>query len=585
MGRIAILPDAVADQIAAGEVVERPASVVKELVENALDAGASVIEIELEAGGRTLISVADDGSGMDRDDAVMAMDRHATSKVVSASDLVGVPTYGFRGEALPSIASVSKFELETAGINGEHRGVATRVLVSGGRMTAVEESTRRPGTTVTVRRLFFNAPARRKFLRSQRAETRAAVQAVTVLALARLDVTFRLRSDGKDLLDAPQVSSAIERVEALFGRELADTLIPVEGLAGSVTVRGLVQRPADARPAGRRAFLFVNGRPFRDPFIVRASEAGYRATIHPGARPSMILDISVPGDAVDVNVHPAKLEVRFRDKRFVEHAVEEAVRESLGEMHAAAVSWAPRGEAPFDPGTGEGRTGGSSASGRPGFAPGDPGFFDAVTVSAQAETLVEAAGGRPPERGAVLQLFNTYLLLETPEGLAIVDQHSAHERVIYERTMANLEAESAGAQRLLLPLTLELNADELQMVDEFRDSLSAVGFEVEPFGGRSVVLHAVPNPHPRFDARRCFEEMVADLARGRFGGWTNQLERFAATYACRAAVKAGQPLDDREIRVLLDALFACTLPPHDVHGRPTIVQLPRQELERRFGRS
>ena len=336
--RVAILADPVADQIAAGEVVERPASVVKELVENALDAGATAITIELEGGGKTSIAVSDDGTGMDRNDAVMAMDRHATSKIRAASDLIGVATFGFRGEALPAIASVSKLELETASSpdNGTP-AEATRLVVEGGRLKDVAPAARQQGTTVRVRRLFFNTPARRKFLRTQASETRAAVAAVSLLALARLDVAFTLTSDGRVLTDAPRVPSFGARIESLFGRSVAEGLIPVEHYAGPVSVRGFIQRPADAKPSGRKAYLFVNGRPFRDPFLVRAAESGYRATIHPGSRPTMFLSIGLPGDAVDVNVHPTKLEVRFRDRWLIERLAEEAVRLALGEMDAAAV--------------------------------------------------------------------------------------------------------------------------------------------------------------------------------------------------------------------------------------------------------
>lgn len=574
VGRITVLPNAVADQIAAGEVIERPASVVKELVENALDAGAREVRVELEGGGRTLIVVSDDGSGMDRDDAVLAMDRHATSKIRRAHDLVGVATYGFRGEALPAIASVSKLEMDTAPAGGNGRpGEGTRIAIEGGKQLGVEVTARQPGTTVTVRQLFFNTPARRKFLRSQTAETRAAAQAVTMLALARLDVAFTLVSDGRTLLQAPRVSGIADRIGSLFGEALAASLIPVDHHAGPVSVRGFVQRPADAKPTGRKAHLFVNGRPFRDPFIVRAAEAGYRGTIDPACRPTILLSLGVPGDAVDVNVHPSKHEVRFRDQWFLERSVEEAVRIALGGLEAAAVVMRPGEAPPIRP-----------------FTPSD--LFD---LADRDRAAVPAATG--PDAGEVsgthdgggsedlLQVFNTYIVFETPEGVAFVDQHSAHERVLYEQAMANLEGAGAAAQRLLLPLSVELEAAELTAVERHRDLLEQIGYEIDAFGGRSVVIHAVPNPHPRFDAARCFEEAVADLARGRFGGWTNRLERFAATYACRAAIKAGQALESVERRRLLRRLFACRLPPHDVHGRPTIVQLPRAELERRFGRS
>lgn len=564
MPRIHVLGGAVADQIAAGEVVERPASVVKELVENALDAGATTVQVALEDGGRALIRVSDDGAGMDREDAALALERHATSKIRVASDLIGVATYGFRGEALPAIASVSVFELETATGNGD--GTGARVRVTGGRVEQVEKVARTTGTTVTVRRLFFNTPARRKFLRSTRSETRAAVEALTVLALSRLDVGFTLTNDGRTLVDAPRVAQAAERIAALFGRRLAEQLVSVEYASGYLSIRGFIQRPADAKMSGRKAYLFVNGRPFRDPFLVRAAEGGYRATIAPGLRPTMFLSFSMPGDRVDVNVHPAKLEVRFRDKMLVERGVEEAVRAALRPMQAAAVVGRSGAPAPFDFGS---PGAGASTEWPEGVAP----------------ELFAPEARHPGAGRTLLQVFDTYIVFETPEGLAIVDQHSAHERVLYERAMRALTGEGAAAQHLLLPLTMDLSSEELEVVERDGKLLRVIGFEAEPFGGRSVVVHAVPNPHPRFDARRCFEEVVTDLARGRFGGIHNRLERFAATYACRAAVKAGQALEQSEMRELLARLYACDLPPHDVHGRPTIVQLPKTELEHRFGRS
>lgn len=554
--RIAVLPDRVADQIAAGEVVERPASVVKELVENALDAGARSVRVEIEDGGRALIRVSDDGHGMSPDDAKLALQRHATSKIRSVADLIGVGSFGFRGEALPAIASVSRFELETADGAG-----GIRLRVTGGTIEGAEPAVRQRGTTVTVRGLFFNTPARRKFLRAPATETRAVSDVLTVLALARPDVAFSLTSDGRSLLDAPAAGRLIERVHALWGRDLADTLLPLSTRLGGAEVSGFAQRPSQARPAGRKAYVFVRGRPVKDPFLLRAAEAGYRSAIAPGDRPSLLLFLDLPGEAVDVNVHPAKAEVRFRDRIQIEQLVEEGVRRALAPLDAAApIGAAPVLEAaPWD-GTG--------------------------TIPAGMPTELFAAeqpGGRPrgPE---LLQVFDTYLLFQTEDGVAIVDQHSAHERVLYEQVMRQLSGDGAPAQRLLLPLTLEFTGPELEAIDAHRELLARVGFELEPFSGRTVVAHTAPNPHPRFEAARCLQELVGDLAGGRFGGWANRLERFAATFACRAAIKAGHHLDPDEARELVRRLLGATLPAHDVHGRPTIVQLPKGELERRFGR-
>ena len=567
--RIAILPDTVADQIAAGEVVERPASAVKELVENALDAGATRVRIDLEQGGKTLIVVSDDGSGMGREDAVLALDRHATSKIRSAADLVGVRTFGFRGEALPAIASISRLQLATADAEGE----GTDIEVNGGRVERVGAVARQRGTTITVRSLFFNTPARRKFLRSVSSESRASYEAVATLALAHPEAGFELSFDGRVRLAVPPAQQPVERLEAVWGADIARSLVPVEYAVGSFRVSGFIQRPADAQPTGRRTQLFINGRPFRDNFLVRAAEAGYRSAIHPGDRPSLFLHVETTDSDVDVNVHPAKLEVRFRDRIGVERVVEEAVRDALGRIEAAAVvtrGWVRQPEH-------AGSSGGGAGTDL--FGLDDSTDLDAaLSPSASAESPVAPA---IPE---VLQAFDTYLIYEGPDGLVFVDQHSAHERVLYEEVMTKIERGGFAGQRLLLPITLDLTDEEQDAVENYREPIERVGFEVTAFGGRTVALHAVPFPHPRFDAARCFQEMIADLARGRFGGWANRLERFAATYACRAAVKGGERLDEREQRELLARLFACALPPHDVHGRSTIVQLPREELERRFGR-
>ncbi len=566
--RIAILPAAVADQIAAGEVVERPASVVKELMENALDAGARHVRVEIEQGGKTSIVVADDGWGMSRDDAILALDRHATSKVASAADLVGIATFGFRGEALPAIASVSRLTLQTA--DTESEGV--EIAVAGGRIDGVAPISRRRGTTVTVRGLFFNTPARRKFLRSTASETRACHDIVVTLALAHPDVAFEFHADATCRLHVPAAQAPGARLRSVWGGELSDSLLPVSYAAGGFKIEGFVQRPADARPTGRRTQLFVNGRPFRDPFLVRAAEAGYRSAIHPGDRPSLLLNVELSAAEVDVNVHPAKLEVRFRDRIGLERTVEDAVRQTLGALEAATSIGAP----------------GPAVS--PSWAPSPaapPDLADLFAPLAEpSATHGEPAATDPhgPFGAPLLSLFDTYIAFEADDTFVIVDQHSAHERVLFEAVMRELTGAGAVAQRLLVPATVELTDEELDAVQAHDEVLSRVGYEVETFGGRTLALHAVPALHARFDAVACFRELVADLARGRFGGWANRLERFAATFACRAAVKAGDKLSEREMRELLVRLFASTLPPHDVHGRATIVQLPREELERRFGR-
>ena len=573
--KIQILPDVVANRIAAGEVVERPASVLKELLENAVDAGASAIVVEIEQGGKTLVRVADDGEGMGRDDALLALDRHATSKVRTAEDLVGVATFGFRGEALPSIASVSRFELDTC--DGD--GVGTRITAAGGLVSGVEDVARRRGTTVTVRGLFHNTPARRKFLRSARSESRACVDVVETLALARPSLGLVLLADARAVLEALPAQGLAPRVAQVFGNDSAATLVPVDWREGSIGVSGLVQRPADASAAGRRAHLFVNGRPFRDHFLVRAAERGYRATIPAGLRPSLVLSLEVPPADVDVNVHPAKAEVRFRDRFAVEAAVEEAVHRALGELVSAAPL--ARAALPWEHAA-AGRDPSTVFAARSAPVPegaADPGLFDAHGPEPRAGEPALADTVR-----VVAQVHDTYILVEAQAGLLIVDQHSAHERVLFERAMAAIERGDATSQKLLFPLTIRLAPAELDALEDHRALLERLGYEIAPFGGNAVIVHAAPAPHARFDAERCLRELVGDLAGGRFGALANRLERFAATFACRAAIKAGHPLTRAEMEELIARLFASALPAHDVHGRPTIVQLPKVELERRFGR-
>jgi DNA mismatch repair protein MutL len=338
-GKIAILASAVADQIAAGEVVERPASVVKELVENALDAGATAIDIAITEGGRATIRISDDGSGMSRDDAILAVERHATSKIRLAADLVGVASFGFRGEALPAIGSVSRLEIETS----TGSGPGTRVRVAAGAVVEVVDAARRQGTTVTVESLFYNTPARQKFLRGARSEWRAITDVLATMAMTRRDVRFHVTHDGKESLVLPRAASLRERIAALWGVSAADALVAVDDVAGPIRVSGLVQRPADVGLSSRRVFLTVNGRAVRDLGIVRAAEAAYKSTIPSGVRPTLLLELEVPAGDVDVNVHPAKSEVRFRDRWPTERAVERAVRYALGtEDSAAAFGYAAR---------------------------------------------------------------------------------------------------------------------------------------------------------------------------------------------------------------------------------------------------
>jgi len=594
---ISILPSAVADQIAAGEVVERPSSVIKELLENALDAGAKVVDIAVEEGGRKLIRVSDDGSGISADDLPRALARHGTSKIRSAADLVGVSTFGFRGEALPSIASVSQFTIDTATADGP----GTRMTASGGKLSAPQDISRRKGTTVTVEQLFYNIPARLKFMRSARSEWRSAVEAVTSLALTHPDVRITVEHDGKEVLTLPPVSSMRSRIAGVWGGKYAESLLEVEDVSGAYHVSGLVQRPSDVGTSTRRTFLAINGRAVRDAGIARAVEAAYRSTIVAGVRPSFFLDVTIPHDTVDVNVHPAKAEVRFRDRWPVERAVENAVRRALGNFDSAAALGArgsfftspavrdiasvdtgilsrleTSGSPLFDHSVGHELNGeDASATNGSGGGPtnGSQTREEAANVAAQPEPI-------PP----LFQLRNTYIAFEHPDGLVLIDQHSAHERVLFEEFIDALESGAAPAQRLLLPLTLHLGPAEGEAFDANREYLEKLGFEVEGFGGHTLIVNTVPMPHPRFDAERCLRETLDALTGDRVAGAAAKHERLAATVACKAAIKAGEQLSQAEMRALFASLRDTKLPAHDVHGRSTIVHLTWDEVERRFGR-
>jgi DNA mismatch repair protein MutL len=584
--RIRILADHVANQIAAGEVVERPASVVKELVENSLDAGATRIEIELQGGGKTAMRVSDDGEGMSRGDALLALDRHATSKIRSVEDLAAVGSFGFRGEALPSIAAVSRFELTTAPAAG---GPGTRIVVEGGRIVSSDEVARQPGTTVLVRSLFRNVPARAKFLRTAAAETRAASEAVVLLALANLSVEVRLESNGRELLRLPPAETVRERVAALWGEEEAARLIAVDGERDGVRVAGYIQQPDAARPAGGRRYLFVNGRPFRDPGLLRRVDEAYRTTVAPGLRPTVFLYLAVDPGTLDVNVHPSKAEVRFSDAAVVGEAVASLVRARLTDLASTPEitqpAKAPTPHAP--PARGHAR--------RP-FGAGPEGSQFALFVSraddsdpteAPAAQDLRAAVDADPSHSGPWQLHDSYILMPTRRGLLVIDQHSAHERVLFEETMARFTGTEVSSQRLLFPLTLRLSPPEYSAAEELSSLFRSLGFEIEAFGGRTVIIQSVPLLHPRFDADRCFREMIHELAHGSdlVDSARNQHEKIAKSLACKGAIKAGQALSRSEMEELVDRLFATELPGHDVHGRPTILRLTPEELARRFGRS
>jgi DNA mismatch repair protein MutL len=609
---IQVLPDSVANQIAAGEVVERPASVVKELVENALDAGAAHIRVEVERGGRQRVRVIDDGVGMGRQDAIMCLERHATSKITKARELRGVASFGFRGEALPSIAAVSRLTLDTC----DESGAGTRIRATGGTITSVDEHARARGTTIEAANLFFNAPARRSFLKSGSTETRVVAAELTSLALAHPEVAFTLTSDGRALIDLPADPGPARRIGRLWGADAHASMFAFAGEGRIGRVSGLLQRPDQARPGPRRTYLFVAGRPFRDNGLREAVRRGYRTTVRESARPWFFLYLDLPGGQVDVNVHPAKLEVRFRDRAGVEGFIEEEIRRALaGEESAATLDSVTSGIESAASSTGDRAPGsfrepsnGESApadrvresaeyapgpAGRSSDSSSDPGraqialFASGAPAAADAAVPVTPAEEVPVEPSRLWQLHQTYILAEVRGGMMMIDQHSAHERILFQELMEAFGKGGQPGQRLLFPITMTMSPAEYRHVEPLFGMLGRAGFEVDGFGGDAIIVHAVPNPHPYFDAERCLREMIGELTHGSelVRAARNQHERIAMTFACKGAIKAGRQLSQEEMRELIDRLFATDLPHHDVHGRPTAVRLSLSELERRFGRT
>lgn len=601
MARVHKLDEDLIRLIAAGEVVERPASVLKELVENAFDAGASRVTIELEEAGRRLIAVSDDGEGMGPGDARLALERHATSKLSSAADLEAITTLGFRGEALPAIAAVSRFELATA-TRGGTEGV--RLRTEGGAAPRTEPAAHGAGTTVLVRDLFFATPARRKFLRSEATELARLLDVVVEAALAHPAVAFEVHANRRRLLVLPAASDLASRLAAVYGADYAASLLPVAAEAQDRRLTGFVQRPDAAGRGRRRQLLFVNGRPVLDRALAQAALRGYASTLAPGLFPHFFLFLALPSDAVDVNVHPAKREVRFRDADSLFGFVQGSVRAALGGLRPAGELGRARGfrrlpGGPNGDAAAPGRRAGSARTGAVVSGTGRPGvrergrsgyrlsredqlalFLNARLRERSDAPLVEA-GARLPR---LWQLHDAFILAQTATGLAIVDQHSAHERVLYERILAAFEQGPPTAQELVFPRTYALGPAERQAWEESRGLFERLGFRVEPFGAGTLALRAIPALHPRFHPEEAFLELLGDIAEGE-PGEPSQHHRLARALACRAAIKAGQPLATEEMARLFADLFATKLPTADVHGRPAVVQIALEELVRRFERA
>ncbi|HSN56534.1 MAG TPA: DNA mismatch repair endonuclease MutL [Candidatus Sulfomarinibacteraceae bacterium] len=590
MARIRILPDALVNRIAAGEVVERPSSVVKELVENSLDAGATRIEVELGNGGRSLVRVTDDGSGMEPDDALVALERHATSKIGSSDDLDRIATLGFRGEALPSIAAVSRFELLTA---ADPASGGIRITVEGGRVLGAEPAARARGTTVEVRDLFFNVPARRKFLHAPETELRHASEAVAGAALARPGVAFTLRHGSRTLIDAAPVADLAERLGDLWAR--AGRVTRFSGGAGEATVEGLIA-PGGGRGRPTLTFL-VNGRPVRDRLLVGAVLRVLRAAGPGFGGARVVVALDLPPDQVDVNVHPAKTEVRFARGgavfALVERAMRDGVAASQGRVPVSRFDDDLEGRTAEPPRAGYGELLRSrrEAGVPPLFA--HPAYGErAFEVAGAGPSAATRSGARPgpadtPFGRLIGQYRDSFLLLEDEAGLVIVDQHVAHERVLYDRILAQLNGAAAPAQRLLEPLLVEVGDAAAAALERVAGTLARVGIEADRFGPDTVRIAGLPPDLDAEEARSLVAE-VLDRATALDGvpesAAAEVEEELAAGLSCRGAVKVNHRLADAEQRALLDDLADTSNPYRCPHGRPIILRLSQEEMERRLGR-
>lgn len=657
MGRIRVLSDVVANKIAAGEVVERPASVVKELLENSLDAKAQRVRLDIEAGGRRLIRIVDDGHGMLRDDALLAFERHATSKLSDVKDLLSIATLGFRGEALPSIASVSRLTLET---RSAEESTGTMVEIAGGRLLKCEEAALGVGTTITVRDLFYNVPARKKFLRSEQTELAHIASLATHYSLAYPEKGFELRHENRELLNVSPVSDLRERVFQVFGAQTLDELVDLgarERIAPAdpeeepriFTLRGFVSRPQVQKLNRNSIFLFVNGRLIRDRLLLHALASGYASIIPPNAYPFALLFLDFPAEEVDVNVHPSKTEVRFRRGTFVHDFVRDTVREVLTlsrpvsslPVHQSSTPAQDAARLPYSEFTQrvenadyrvQAEREALQFAGQDPSVPGDlpefrlreqqqfavPGRLDfsgapGPDENRLAQTFAEDPGAATVRRGKVPdthgplppglaaepstslealrdlkpigQLHDSFIVALGPDGLWIVDQHVAHERILFEKVLRQMAAGRVEKQRLLVPLVIELSAAQQVEYQRIAADLESVGFETEPFGPRTIAVKAAPADVSTAETERVIFEILEIAEKELRQTSLEEIRRqMAASIACRAAIKINTPLDSTRISWLLEQLAQTEFPMSCPHGRPIALRYATRDILKGFHR-
>ena len=645
--KIRILPDTLANQIAAGEVVERPASVIKELVENAIDAGASRIQIDVELGGRRLMRVTDNGEGMHRDDAVLAFERHATSKIAILDDLAHIGTLGFRGEALPSIASVAKVELKTKRADTE---IATLVQIEGGRLVDVKDAARDTGTTVAVRDIFFNTPARRKFMRSEATENYHLTSIVTHYALAHPEIAFTLSNNGREILRVSPARDLKERAYQIFGAQLFESLIPVSGGREFIaTISGFVSAPRERRTTRDSQYFFVNRRFVRDKTIAGGLLEGYRSVLPHGVYPVAFLFVEIPLEEIDVNVHPAKTEIRFRRTEAVKDVIAEAIRNALATAGIRPEVSEPVAPQPVDANVAEpdgeiavetnvevfDRDIAETAA-EPSqdvlFAteqtvtaefdglqiseafeltvsarePVQPEVSSLIDASARAEPLAPppvptnlpplnsaASFAKPAETDQISsnhirplgQLHESFIIAADDEGLLLIDQHVAHERILFDKFRRSEGERQIESQNLLLPETLDLTPAQLAAFALVEDELAAIGFGVMRLSGRTIAVKSIPTDLPAAETRNVLAEILDSIEAEKRGGAKATIkDDIAASLACRAAVKINMKLTTEKMQWLIDRLLLTSSPTTCPHGRPVILRLTMHDIERGFHR-
>ena len=615
MGRIRLLSETVASQVAAGEVVERPASVVKELVENSLDAGARKVDIVIRRGGISLVRVIDDGCGMDRDDALLSLERHATSKIRSAADLQAVATLGFRGEALPSIASVSRFRLTTR----EARAIAgTEIIVNGGKIEVVRDGGEAPGTQVEVRSLFYNLPARRKFLRSENTESRNIEHQLHLQAIGHPQIGISLIRDDRMLFQLPAAVTLSDRIRDLYGTELLQRLVEVSDAASpKIRISGFIGQAGLSRQTRSQQLVFVNGRAIESSLMTGAIREGYHTALMKGQYPVTFLFLELDPAAVDVNVHPAKREVRFRDPNGVREAIVRCIQQTL---ETARAGWQEKFRAPVRPPTAVPGKPAPNLTLRPEVSAPDethrelPHLGVAVAGSADsgqgpvpeivgqapplAERRFDSAGDAPalrsqqraakapPQQFEIIGVLSKlYVLMENADGLVLVDQHAAHERILFEELRRRMEDQGVAAQKLLLPQTFDVPPRDADWIERNLSILQRMGIGIESFGPETFKIDSLPSFLNVSDAAQFMRKVIDDLkSAGNSASAMRLGEEMIAKTVCRHAVKANDPLHYPEVEKLIRDLLDCDLPYCCPHGRPTMIQISLAELEKKFGR-